>query len=181
MLFNVYVKRGLIAIFTVATTYLSMHTLVSRLEVTYVASDSIHPTFLIKDNGRLEAGKYMTFNILPYLKNIVGLNPIKIKGLMSGNRQELLASKRIACAPGDKLEARHEERKIQWYCNNQPIASQSYHHSLLKMEPASYQLKENTVFVVGDNEDSVDSRYFGVVDLKKGYRLQRPLTNLFKF
>ena len=168
-------KRLGISILIIFFSWLLVFLPVKILGLTYVSSDSINPTFLIDDAGELQKDKYIIFNVLPYVKHLPDIDNNKLSQLTVDTDKQLLASKRIACIPGDTITTRHLATEKRWYCNNIHIATRLMHQHTEQLIASELVIPADKVFVLGDQANSFDSRYFGAVDLTQAYQLQQPL------
>ena len=168
-------KRLGISILIIFFSWLIVFIPVKILGLTYVSSDSINPTFLIDDAGELQKDKYITFNVLPYVEHLPDIDNNKLSKLTVNADKQLLVSKRIACIPGDTITTRHLATEKRWYCNNSHIATRLMHQHTEQLIASELVIPADKVFVLGDQEDSFDSRYFNLIDLTQPFKLQIPL------
>lgn len=123
--------------------------LVSLVEpyVVMPVSESVNPAVLIKIPGvKPTRGDYVTFE----LEN---------SKLPNG---KAYLTKRLACMPGDYLDS----REGAFFCNDHLVATalkRDGYNRLLTWYKFKGIIPGNRVFVVGDDERSYDSRYWGFI------------------
>ncbi|MGV8057568.1 MAG: S26 family signal peptidase [Smithellaceae bacterium] len=115
-----------------------------------------------KQVKKIKTGDYVMFSLL---KSKRGNDlPAKLVKMIEDDGEELQI-KRIGCS------AREEIKNIgnEYYCKNQLIAiakDYSLGGERLKKFEFSGKVPEGDMFLVGDHQDSYDSRYFGFIEAK---------------
>lgn len=129
----------------------------------------VEPSIVVGESmlPNLHDGEYvMTYKLAyDFGKPNYGDVVIVDKGERIGNDQ--LFIKRVIGLPNDYVEIKLN----QLYINGKPIQESYIKEAMENQEDVSFRLRENEVFVMGDNRNnSLDSRVFGPVDYQKEIR-----------
>lgn len=119
-----------------------------RLVVSPTPSDHKH-VFLRLDPKTVEVGDYVVF-------------PAKTH-LVDQCRQGCLLLKKVVCGPRQRLEVKGRD----FFCDGKYLGrAKEKSKKGLPVEPFSWEgeIPEGKFFVMGEHEDSYDSRYFGFID-----------------
>lgn len=119
-------------------------------------TNSVKPTLMYRADGVAQKGDYVTFFLRhPYLKN---------------GSKEYRLTKNYRCGPGDILVTKGREL----YCNGARVAETLTHTASGKpLTPFQWNgpIPDGKAFVLGDDPESFDSRYWGFVEIEKLERL----------
>lgn len=119
-------------------------------------TDSVKPTVMVRADGLATTGDYVTFFLThPYLKE--------------GTKAYRL-TKFFQCGPNDILETRGDTL----YCNNEVVAKTlEYTQTGKPLKPFQWSgpIPEGKAFLLGDDPESFDSRYWGFMDIDRLERL----------
>ena len=119
-------------------------------------TSSVKPSLMYRSDGIVKKGDYVTFFLKhPYLKN---------------GSKEYRLTKLYRCGPGDILVTKGQEL----YCNEKRVATTLTHTASGKpLIPFQWNgpIPEGRAFVLGDDPESFDSRYWGFVAIDNLERL----------
>lgn len=115
-------------------------------QVVFQPTVSMSHMFYIKDDGSIHKEDVVRF-------------PMQHSLIMEGKKVSLL--KRVKCMAGDTLVV---DDKHWFYCNNQLI-SIANSDTDLPIFTFHGTIPNGKAFVLGDNPNSFDSRYYGLVDV----------------
>lgn len=139
-----------------------------RVSVTLTPSVKHRIWWLSDDIGKVRHGQYVLFR-LPY-KKLEGM-PVSAS-VRQG--EDVRAIKRVGCDEGENLRRRGKA----FYCGEEFLGfakeKSSEGESLVPADVSGW-IPEGQAFLIGDNPDSYDSRYFGLVDKDRYLAWARPL------
>ncbi len=145
-------KKAVLVYFILATVLLGIYHLKDNIVVSL--GNSLNYSLFIKNTDTPIKGDYVTFyKVHPYFSRVSKDN-------------KLALTKKIICIEGDELTTRGDLH----YCNGEPIAQakdRTGKGNPLTIYEYNGVIPNSMAYVIGENNTSFDSRYFGFINIEE--------------
>ncbi|MBP7796969.1 MAG: signal peptidase I [Elusimicrobiales bacterium] len=152
-------KKVIIALIMIIFFYIGMR-LPEKISITTTSSLNKRIFYLSSPTKKFQKGQYIMITM--HNKYINNGQPAKV-------------IKKIGCAEGDIITIKY---KNHYFCNGNFLGiAKEYSKNGEKVENFIYEgvIPEDTYFVIGDNPDSYDSRYYGFIRRNEIEKIAYPI------